>query len=251
MSSSVRASVDRKDTPDTHVGDRRPRYSNAAMSRKRTIAIGAGLAAAGAAVRRHRGTRRVPTDPFDPDAFRAETAATRTAELVAQARVRRADLALTFAPAVSTSVDPLLHGRRYFPRILEDIAAATRPRPPAHLRRQGRATSGRRSETLWEKVAAGVEVRLAVDAIGSETDLGSKALFRRLRAAGVEVVAHDGVFVWRERRPRERDVRPRRGGPAQFDHRKMAVVDGAVATSAGAASRTTTTTSASTTSCAG
>ena len=105
MSSSVRASVDRKDTPDTRVGDRRPRYSSprdsqppstpgpagvgrvrtmadasmpdSPMSRRRTIAIGAGLAAAGAAVRRHRGTRRVPTDPFDPDAVRAETAAVR------------------------------------------------------------------------------------------------------------------------------------------------------------------------------
>jgi hypothetical protein len=95
------------------------------MSRKRTIAIGAGLAAAGAAIRRHRGTGRVPTDPFDPNAIRAETAATRAAELVARPRVRRADLALTFAPAIATAVDPLLHGRRYFPRILEDIAAAT------------------------------------------------------------------------------------------------------------------------------
>ena len=93
------------------------------MSRRRTIAhrCRAGRDRA-PPLRRRKG--RVPTDPFDPNAIRAETAAARAAELVARPRVRRADLALTFAPAISTAVDPLLHGRRYFPRILEDIAAA-------------------------------------------------------------------------------------------------------------------------------
>src|SRR5262245_30129711 len=94
------------------------------MSRRRTIAIGAGIAAAGAAMRRRR-SMRVPTDPFDPNAIRAESAAARTAAIVAKPRVRRADLAQTYAPAMSTAVDPLLHGRRYFPRMLADIAAAT------------------------------------------------------------------------------------------------------------------------------
>ncbi|MFL5689711.1 MAG: hypothetical protein ACJ77I_12035, partial [Chloroflexota bacterium] len=83
------------------------------MSRRRTIAIGAGIAAAGAALGRRR-TMRVPTDPFDPNAIRAETAAARTAEIIAKPRVRRLDLAQTYAPAISTAVDPLLHGRRYF-----------------------------------------------------------------------------------------------------------------------------------------
>ena len=149
------------------------------MSRKRTIAIGAGLAAAGAAVRRHRGTRRVPTDPFDPNAIRAETAATRAAELVARPRVRRADLALTFAPAIATSVDPLLHGRRYFPRILEDIAAAT---DHVHLLIYGYKPGDIGTmflDALAAKVAAGVEVRLAVDAIGSEVDLGQQGALPR------------------------------------------------------------------------
>jgi hypothetical protein len=52
------------------------------MSRRRTIALGAGLAATGAALRRRR-TSRIPTDPFDPNAIRAETAATQTAALLA------------------------------------------------------------------------------------------------------------------------------------------------------------------------
>ena len=108
------------------------------MSRRRTIAIGAGIAAAGAALGRRR-TTRVPTDPFDPNAIRAETAAERTADIISKPRVRRADLAQTYAPAIATAVDPLLHGPRYFPRMLADIAfisssMATR-----------RATSARRS----------------------------------------------------------------------------------------------------------
>jgi hypothetical protein len=52
------------------------------MSRRRTIAIGAGIATAGAALSRRR-SLRVPTDPLDPNAIRAETAAARTAEIVA------------------------------------------------------------------------------------------------------------------------------------------------------------------------
>ncbi len=197
------------------------------MSRRRTIAIGAGIAAAGAAFGRRR-TSRVPTDPYDPNAIRAESAAIRTAELVAQPRLRRADLAQTYAPAIATAVDPLLHGRRYFPRMLEDIAAATNH---VHLLIYG-YKAGDIGETfltaLAERVAAGVEVRLAVDAIGSEVDFGSKDLFRRLREAGVEVVAYDGVVVVRHGELGDRSFKPHAEDLLHFDHRKMVVVDGRV-----------------------
>ena len=194
------------------------------MSRRRTIAVSAGLAAAGAALR-HRAPS-VRTDPFDPNAIRAETAAVRTAELVARPRVRRADLAQTFAPAIATAVDPLLHGRRYFPRMLDDIAAA---QDHVHLLIYG-YKAGDIGETflttLAAKAAAGVEVRLAVDAIGSEVDFGSKDLFRRLREAGVEVVAHDGVVVVRSGELGSRRFRPHVEDLLHFDHRKMIVIDG-------------------------
>ena len=171
---------------------------------------------------------RIPTDPFDPDAIRAENAAVRTAELVAGPRVRRADLAQTFAPAISTAVEPLLHGRRYFPRMLEDIAAAT---DHVHLLIYG-YKAGDIGETfltaLAAKVAAGVEVRLSVDAIGSEVDFGSKDLFRRLREAGVEVVAHDGIVVVRSGDLGARTYHPHGEDLLHFDHRKMVVIDGRV-----------------------
>jgi cardiolipin synthase A/B len=196
------------------------------MSRKRTIAIGAAVAAIGAGLRRRKG--RVPTDPFDPNAVRAETAAARAAELVARPRVRRADLAMTFAPAIATAVDPLLHGRRYFPRILEDIAAA---KDHVHLLIYGYKPGDIGTtflEALSTKVAAGVEVRLAVDAIGSEIDLGSKTLFRQLREAGIEVVAHDGIVVARSGELGGRRFEPNPEDLLHFDHRKMVVVDGAI-----------------------
>ncbi len=196
------------------------------MSRRRTIALGAGLAATGAALRRRKG--RVPTDPFDPHAIRAETAAATTADLVARPRLRRADLAQTYAPAIATAVDPLLHGTRYFPRMLDDIAAAT---DHVHLLIYG-YKPGDIGETflaaLAEKAAAGVDVRLAVDAIGSEVDFGSKDLFRRLREAGIEVVAHDGIVVVRSGAPGARAFRPHGADLLHFDHRKMMVVDGNV-----------------------
>ncbi|HEV8401759.1 MAG TPA: phosphatidylserine/phosphatidylglycerophosphate/cardiolipin synthase family protein [Candidatus Limnocylindrales bacterium] len=196
------------------------------MSRRRTLAMGAGLAAATAAMRRRK--TRVPTDPFDPNAVRAETAAVRTAELVARPHVRRADLALTFAPAIATTVDPLLHGNRYFPRILEDIAGAT---DHVHLLIYGYKPGDIGTtflEALSKKVAEGVEVRLAVDAIGSEVDLGSKALFRQLREAGIEVVAHDGIVVLRKGELGAQQFRPHAEDLLHFDHRKMVVVDGRV-----------------------
>jgi cardiolipin synthase len=196
------------------------------MTRRRTIALGAGLAATGAMLRRR--STRVPTDPFDPDAIRAETAAARTAEIVGRPRVRRVDLAQTYAPAIATAVDPLLHGRRYFPRMLDDIAAAT---DHVHLLIYG-YKAGDIGETfltaLADRVAAGVEVRLSVDAIGSEVDFGSKDLFRRLLAAGVEVVAQDGIAVIRTGDLADRSFRPRGEDLLHFDHRKMAVIDGRV-----------------------
>ena len=81
---------------------------------------------------------------------------------------------------------------------------------------------------LAERVAAGVEVRLAVDAIGSEVDFGSKDLFRRLREAGVEIVAHDGIVVVRSGELGTRTFKPHGEDLLHFDHRKMVVIDGRV-----------------------
>jgi cardiolipin synthase len=196
------------------------------MSRRRNLAIGAAVAAVAAGTRMRQG--RIPTDPYDPNGVRAETVAARTAGLVARPRLHRADLALTFAPAISTAVEPLLHGRRYFPRMLEDIAAA---QDHIHLLIYGYKPGEIGTtflEALAAKAAAGVEVRLAVDAIGSEVDMGSRDLFRQLVAAGVQVVAHDGILVARSGQVGSRHFEPNPEDLLHFDHRKMVVIDGRV-----------------------
>ncbi len=122
----------------------------------------------------------------------------------------------------------MLHGRRYFPRMLDDIAAA---RDHVHLLIYGYkpGTIGTTfRDALAAKVAEGVRVRLSVDAIGSEVDFGSKELFRDLIAAGVEVVAHDGVVVFREGELGDRRATVRAENTLHFDHRKMAVIDGLI-----------------------
>ena len=198
------------------------------MNRKQALAVGAGsVAAAGALLRRRH--PRIPSDPLDPDAIQAEAAAALTAGLVAQPTVQRADLAQTFAPATATAVEPLLHGRRYFPRMLEDVAAA---KDHIHLLIYGYKV-GEIGETFFEalaqKVRDGVEVRLSVDAIGSEVDFGSKDLYRRLVEAGIHVVANDGVFIFRGGAVGERRFSSHAEDLLHFDHRKMAVFDGRVA----------------------
>jgi cardiolipin synthase len=67
-----------------------------------------------------------------------------------------------------------------------------------------------------------------VDAIGSEVDFGSKELFRRLLAAGVEVVAHDGIVVVRSGDLADRSFQQKGEDLLHFDHRKMAVIDGRI-----------------------
>jgi phosphatidylserine/phosphatidylglycerophosphate/cardiolipin synthase-like enzyme len=203
------------------------------MSVRRRVAVaGAAGAAAGASLLVRRGGvrghgRRVAFPPAD-DAIRPEGARAAAAELIAKPTVRRADLAIGFAPAVATSVEPLLHGTRYFPRMLDDIRAAT---DHVHLLIYGvkpGEVAGQFRDALAERVASGVTVRLEVDAIGSEVDFGSKTLFRELRDAGVEVVAHDGIAVIRSGPLGARHRRLHLEDALHFDHRKMAVIDGRI-----------------------
>jgi cardiolipin synthase len=144
-------------------------------------------------------------------------------------RIRRRDEALSFAPAPVTAVEPLVHGRRYFPRILDDIAAA---RHHVHLLmyafRPGRI-GGMFLDALGDAVARGCDVRVAVDAIGSGIDLGSRRLYRSMRDAGIEVVANDGLAIARHGRLGGRRLRLHVEDAFHFDHRKMMVIDGETA----------------------
>ncbi|MGZ3640709.1 MAG: phospholipase D-like domain-containing protein [Candidatus Limnocylindrales bacterium] len=196
------------------------------MSRRRWLAAGAGAAASGAYLARR--ARRHVAYPPGPDAITAAGSAARAAELAAMPRVRRSDLAMSFAPSIATSVDPLLHGRSYFPRMLEDIGAA---KDHIHLLIYGYKPGDIGTtflDALRAKTAQGVQVRLEVDAIGSEVEMGSKQLFRDLREAGVEIVANYALGPVRTGELGSRRAALRLEDTLHFDHRKMAVIDGRV-----------------------
>jgi cardiolipin synthase A/B len=198
---------------------------------KRSALVAAGASAVGGAVAvaraaRGRGNGRGPasTEPITPQGAREKAA-----QLLALGRIRRRDEAMSFAPTTVESVELLLHGRRYFPRILEDIAAA---RDHVHMLfyaiRPGTIADSV-VEALAERAAAGLEVKVAVDAIGSGVDTTSRQLYRRMRDAGAEIVANDGIAVLRGGRIGSRRLHPHAEDALHFDHRKMMVVDGRVA----------------------
>ncbi len=157
------------------------------------------------------------------------TARERAAELLALPEIRRRDEAITFAPTTVASVEILLHGRRYFPRILEDIASAS---DHIHLLfyafRPG-AIADTFVDALAERAAAGLEVKVAVDAVGSAIDGHSRGLYDRLRAAGAQVVSNDGILIARRGLVGDRRLEFHAEDALHFDHRKMMVIDGRVA----------------------
>jgi cardiolipin synthase len=74
-----------------------------------------------------------------------------------------------------------------------------------------------------------VEVRLAVDATGSQIDFNAKGLYRELVAGGVQVVANDGLLPDRDGELGNRRIDWHLDDFLHFDHRKMLIVDGTIA----------------------
>jgi phosphatidylserine/phosphatidylglycerophosphate/cardiolipin synthase-like enzyme len=89
------------------------------------VVAGAAVSAVAAAVNARARVRRVPLFPPGAEAITAVEARGYIVGLAAAPRVGRPYLAVSFAPAIATSVEPLVHGREYFPQMIEDIAAAT------------------------------------------------------------------------------------------------------------------------------
>ncbi|HET9346960.1 MAG TPA: phosphatidylserine/phosphatidylglycerophosphate/cardiolipin synthase family protein [Candidatus Limnocylindrales bacterium] len=202
-----------------------------ASKRAAVLVAGAGAAvgAAAAVARRARRPGAWAGPPVSAGPVSPVGAQDTAAALMALSQIRRRDEAITFAPTTVSSVELLLHGRRYFPRILEDIAAA---RDHVHLLfyaiRPGTIADAF-VDALAERAAAGLEVKVAVDAIGSGVDFVSRGLYRRLREAGAEIVANDGIAIVRGGRIGARRVRFHLEDALHFDHRKMMVIDGRVA----------------------
>jgi len=140
----------------------------------------------------------------------------------------RRQLTLDFEPATATSWELLIDGASFFPRLLEDIAAATSDVhilifgfKPGEIGNQFR-------DLLVEKAAAGVGVRVITEAAFSQPAFGSKAFYDSLVDGGVEVVANEGAFLDLDGPLQDRKIDWRFDDLGHFDHRKLVIVDGRV-----------------------
>ena len=142
---------------------------------------------------------------------------------------------LHFAWSTAATIEPWVEGVNFFPRIFADVEAAS---SSVHILMFGwrEGTVGTRMAALLErKLAEGVEVRVSVDGFGSRPYKAAREMFTGLAAAGAEVVVND--FSLRERFglfPDRQRPAWRRGALGRVDHRKLYVVDGAVAWTGGA-----------------
>jgi cardiolipin synthase len=175
-------------------------------------ALGFALAgAAFAAVHRH--VLGIVRRPSWPPSHGAVTPA--GAQAAAEA-FAAGDDPLEFAPATAATLEPWAEGAEFFPRILADVEAA---RSSVHILMFGwrEGEIGMRMAGLLErKLSEGVEVRVIVDEMGSHPFKEAREMYAGLTAAGARVVVN------------------RLLPSGRVDHRKLYVIDGAVAWTGGA-----------------
>jgi cardiolipin synthase len=125
---------------------------------------------------------------------------------------------LDFAWSTAAALEPFVEGRQFFPRILADVEAA---RSSVHILMFGWREGDvgmRMTERLERKLAEGVEVRARVDEFGSKPYKQAREMYARLTAAGAQLEVNRFL----------------RDQPGRVDHRKLYVIDGAVAWTGGA-----------------
>ena len=181
------------------------------------------------------GVKRRPSWPPPPDAVTSAGARAATEAFAARPGVRPHDAALRFAWSTAATMEPLVEGESFFPRILADVEAAT---SSVHVLMFG-WREGEIGKTmarlLRRKLAEGVEVRALVDSFGSRPYEQAREMFTELAASGAQIVVND-VF------PLDRDglypdgqrIDWRQDEVGRADHRKLYVIDGSIAWTGGA-----------------
>jgi cardiolipin synthase len=169
-----------------------------------------------------------PADAITADGAQAAT------ETFTSGSPRPRDLDLDYAWSTASTVEPYAEGANFYPRIIDDIENA---KHSVHILMFGwdhNEIGTQLADVLEEKLADGVEVRIAVDDQGSDPDGKNEDMYRDLVGAGAQVVANDtiqpdfdGLFV-----DRRFDWRQDEFGRAE--HRKLYVIDGDVAWTGGA-----------------
>ena len=199
------------------------------------LAVGALTALFVLAYRRLLGVTQRPSWPPPLDAVTSAGAQAATEAFVARGAARPRDAALPFAWSTAATIEPLAEGVNFFPRILADVEGA---RSTVHILmfgwREGKI--GMKMAALLErKLREGVEVRLIVDGFGSRPYKQAREMFTSLAASGAQIVVNDvfppsryGLY------PDGQWVGRRQGELGRADHRKLYVIDGAVAWTGGA-----------------
>ena len=206
-------------------------------SARRGVAI-TGLALAALFVLVYRqvlGITQRPSWPPPADAVTSAGAQAATEAFVARDGVRPHDAALPFAWSSAATIEPLVEGASFFPRIFADVEAAE---SSVHILMFGwrEGTVGMEMAALLRrKLDEGVEVRVIVDGFGSRPYTEAREMFEGLAGAGAQIVVNDvfpldrdGLF------PHGQSVDWRQDEVGRADHRKLYVIDGAVAWTGGA-----------------
>jgi cardiolipin synthase len=171
-----------------------------------------------------------PSDAVTPADAQAATEA-----FAARDGTRPHDAALELAWSTAATVEPWVEGTNFFPRIFADVEGA---RSSVHILMFGwrEGEVGMRMAALLErKLAEGVEVRVILDGFGSRPYEEAREMFTGLAAAGAQIVVNDvfpldrdGLF------PDGQHLDLRQDEVGRADHRKLYVIDGAVAWTGGA-----------------
>jgi cardiolipin synthase A/B len=173
--------------------------------------------------------------PPPPDAVTPPGAKAAAKAFGADDAIRPRDAALDFAWSTAASIEPLVEGANFFPRILADVESA---HSSVHVLmfgwREGQV--GLRMAALLErKLAAGVEVRVIVDGFGSRPYKEAHEMFTGLASAGAEIIVNDTLPLDRDGLfPRDRRLRWPRYEAGRVDHRKLFIIDGEIAWTGGA-----------------
>ena len=171
--------------------------------------------------------------PPPPDAVTADDAQAAT-EAFTGGSPRPRDLDIDYAWTTAATIEPFAEGAQFYPRIIDDIMNAEHSVHILMFGWDSNEIGTQFADALEQKLAEGVEVRIAVDDQGSNPDGDNEAMYSALVRAGAEVVANDtiqldfdGLFV-----DRRFDWRQDEFGRAE--HRKLYVIDGDLAWTGGA-----------------
>ena len=181
------------------------------------------------------GITQRPSWPPPAGAVTAASAQAATEAFDAEGGKRPHDAALDLAWSTAATIDPWVEGANFFPRIFADVEAA---RSSVHILmfgwREGEVGT-RLAKLLEKKLDQGVEVRVIVDRFGSRPYQEAQEMFTRLADAGAQIVVNDVFPVDRDGLfPDDRSFDWRQDEVGRADHRKLYVIDGAVAWTGGA-----------------